>query len=268
MARPIKDGCDYFSHDAGMRNHRKVNAIRNKFLNGYAIWNMLLEYLTARDGNEFEYSDEEFEDMAGDFRFSVEEIKGVVDYAIYREMLFNKNGFIYSESLNDRLEPVYLKRGKARDISRKQSRSNGKFTINNAVPPGFLISEMPQSKVNESKVNEPTILAGEPPKPPVNTIEKREKKFADDLTTYLEKYGKGMIRQFFDYWREPNKSKSRMRFEREPTWDLNLRLQRWAANDKIKPGTGTVIQLSGSGNSVAEKRANDILNQADNHGSN
>lgn len=36
-----------------------------------------------------------------------------------------------------------------------------------------------------------------------------------------------MIREFFDYWSEPNKSHSKMRFEQERTWDLSRRLQTW-----------------------------------------
>jgi len=46
MARPIKLNADYFSHDAGMRNHRKIKSVRQKFgINGYGIWCMLIEYL-------------------------------------------------------------------------------------------------------------------------------------------------------------------------------------------------------------------------------
>src|SRR3990167_3101128 len=98
MARPIKNNCDYFSHDSGMRNHRKVKAIRNNFKNGYAIWVMILEYLTEADGNEFEYSDIEFELMAGDFGFPLAEISEVVSFCVRLELLFAKDGFIYSES--------------------------------------------------------------------------------------------------------------------------------------------------------------------------
>lgn len=68
--------------------------------------------------------------------------------------------------------------------------------------------------------------------------EKRKKKFYDELVPYVETYGKTMIRRFFDYWSETNKSGSRMRFEQERTWVLNLRLQRWGRNQndyKTKP---------------------------------
>jgi hypothetical protein len=155
MGRPAKNNADFFSHDTGMRNHRKVKAIRNKFsIIGYAIWCMLLEHLTGSDGNEFEDSDSELELMAGDFGVSATEIRDVVNYCISLELLFRENGFIYSESLNERLAPVYEKRGKAKEFSKKQLRVNGKFCINNTDGTGVSATEKPQSKVKESKVKE------------------------------------------------------------------------------------------------------------------
>lgn len=62
--------------------------------------------------------------------------------------------------------------------------------------------------------------------------EKRKKKFGQDLVPYVATYGKDMIRMFYDYWSETNKSKARMRCETEKTWDLNLRLQNWARRNK------------------------------------
>ena len=155
MARPIKNYCDYFPHDRDMRNHRKVKAIRTKFgVIGYVIWSMTLEYLTGIDGNVLEYSDVEFELMAGDFGVSATEIRDVLDYCIKLEMLFLNNGFINSESLDERLVPVYEKRGRSKSNSRKQQRVNGKFVISNTVSDGVSVAEKPQSKVNKSKVKE------------------------------------------------------------------------------------------------------------------
>lgn len=69
-------------------------------------------------------------------------------------------------------------------------------------------------------------------KPP--SIEERDRFFYDELKAYVGTYGKEMLRAFYDYWREPNKSRTKMRYEQERTWDLNLRLQRWAANEKSR----------------------------------
>lgn len=154
MARPAKNYCDYFPHDRDMRNHRKVKAIRTKFgITGYAIWAMFLEYLTGIDGNEFEQSESEMELIAGDFGVSVAEISDILNYCIKLELLFIKNGFIHSESLDENLLPVYEKRKVSKGISRKQQRINGKFSSNNSVSNGVSVTEIPQSIVDKSKVN-------------------------------------------------------------------------------------------------------------------
>jgi hypothetical protein len=41
-----------------------------------------------------------------------------------------------------------------------------------------------------------------------------------------------IIKDFVSYWTEPNKSKTKMRFERQATWDTNRRLQTWCRNEK------------------------------------
>lgn len=152
MARPNKNNCDYFPHDRDMRDHKKIKAVRSKFgISGYALWVMTLEYLTGSDGNVFQYSDTEFELMAGDFGVSATEIRDLIDYCIRLELLFNDNGFIKSESLDERLSPVYQKRGKAKELSKKQLRSNGKYVSSNTGRAVVSVAEMPQSKVKESK---------------------------------------------------------------------------------------------------------------------
>ena len=42
-----------------------------------------------------------------------------------------------------------------------------------------------------------------------------------------------MIRQFYDYWIEPNKSRTKMRYELEQTWDTKRRLNTWASRENI-----------------------------------
>lgn len=152
-----------------MRNHTKVRAVRQKFVNGYAVWSMLLEYLTGCDGNEFEYNDTEFELLSGDFGVSAPEIRDVVDYCIRLEMLFNQNGFIFSESLNERLAPVYLKRGSKKEFSKKQLRRNGQYVTETPQDTGVSVTETPQSKVKETEVNKTEVDESEvPASPPQN----------------------------------------------------------------------------------------------------
>ena len=66
----------------------------------------------------------------------------------------------------------------------------------------------------------------------VAPVIKRTSDFKDSLVPFVSVYGKDMIRAFFDYWSEPNRSKTRMRFELEKTWDTSRRLKNWSNNQK------------------------------------
>ena len=154
MARPKKKNCDYFPHDNDMRNHRKIKALRLKYgIQAYALWVMFIEFLTISDNNIFNKNDLELELLSGDFGVSVTEITNVIDYCIRLGLLIEIDGYVYSESLNERLETVYKKRKQSSDKSSTQHRVNGKFAPSNTESCGVSVTEMPQSKVNKSKVN-------------------------------------------------------------------------------------------------------------------
>ena len=66
-------------------------------------------------------------------------------------------------------------------------------------------------------------------------IEMREADFKKELEAF--KYPDAVKDEFFQYWTEPNKSGTKMRFEIEKTWHLGRRLARWANNSFNKtPG--------------------------------
>ena len=44
-------------------------------------------------------------------------------------------------------------------------------------------------------------------------------------------YGRDLIRAFFDYWSEFNRSQTKMRYELEKTWQTSRRLATWASRD-------------------------------------
>ena len=232
MARPIKNHCDYFPHDRDMRNHKKVKAIRNKFVNGYAIWSMTLEHLTGSDGNVFPHTDLEFELMAGDFGFSVTEIRDVVNYCISLELLFMRDGFVNSDSLDERLAPVFEKRNKAKELSKQQLRKNGKFDSSNTDDSEVTVTETPQSKVKESteeeiKEKESKVLGADKSA----TLEQRALDFRNDVAKHLNEYPKEMLRAFYDYWSESNEGGRKMKWEMQKTFNIPLRLATWKRNE-------------------------------------
>lgn len=62
---------------------------------------------------------------------------------------------------------------------------------------------------------------------------KRREEFYNSLVPFVERYGKEMIRAFYDYWSELNKSETKMRFDTEKTWELARRLATWANREKV-----------------------------------
>ena len=73
---------------------------------------------------------------------------------------------------------------------------------------------------------------------------KREKDFESSLIPFVSTRGGAyqptMIRAFFNYWTERNKSGTKMRFELEKTWETAKRLQTWASREKVQKSTTTL----------------------------
>ena len=86
-------------------------------------------------------------------------------------------------------------------------------------------------------------------------LEKRNKSFYESLVPYVDVYGKELIRAFYDYWTEPNKSKTKMRFELEKTWDVKRRLNTWASREKLN----NKLNGTESKQQQQQQRANEIL---------
>ena len=89
----------------------------------------------------------------------------------------------------------------------------------------------PPIKEKEEKEQEnlpPLYRAGTPSQ----TMEARREKFYASLIAYTDQYGKQMVRDFFNYWTEPNRSLTKMRFEMQPTWSTQHRLATWCRKEQ------------------------------------
>ena len=63
-----------------------------------------------------------------------------------------------------------------------------------------------------------------------NTISNRREDFVSDVLSF--DYDENILNGFIDYWTEPNKSNTKMKYELNKTWQTSLRLKTWAANQK------------------------------------
>jgi len=78
-----------------------------------------------------------------------------------------------------------------------------------------------------------------------NNISNRRDKFVFEVLTF--DYEECILNGFIDYWTEPNKSNTKMKFELNKTWSTKLRLNTWANNqkkwDKPKSNIKTMSKL-------------------------
>ena len=91
-------------------------------------------------------------------------------------------------------------------------------------------------------------------------LKERKEDFYNSLIPFVTQYGKYMIRAFFDYWSEFNKSNTKMRYELERTWEVGKRLRACASkeNQFYSKGNGTK-----NNRYTSEARAQDAANIID-----
>jgi len=79
----------------------------------------------------------------------------------------------------------------------------------------------------------------------INNISNRRNEFVFEVLSF--DYDESILNGFVDYWTEPNKSNTKMKFELNKTWSTKLRLKTWAANqkkwDKPKSNKKTMSKL-------------------------
>jgi hypothetical protein len=63
-------------------------------------------------------------------------------------------------------------------------------------------------------------------------LKEKRLKFYEDCKPFLAKYPKEMLRGFYNYWTEMNKSGTKLKFELQQTFEIDRRLTTWARNDK------------------------------------
>tara|TARA_R110000744_G_scaffold5556_1_gene19766 strand:+ start:8419 stop:9003 length:585 start_codon:yes stop_codon:yes gene_type:complete len=69
-----------------------------------------------------------------------------------------------------------------------------------------------------------------------NEVKKRNldnvtNKFLIELAAFKDTYSKETLEAFYDYWTEPNRSKTKLRYELQKTFDISRRLKTWNKNE-------------------------------------
>lgn len=74
--------------------------------------------------------------------------------------------------------------------------------------------------------------------------------FKKSLQPFLDKYGKEMLNDFYLYWTEKGEKEKKYRWQKQKTWDLSRRLQRWDKNNYGNKPKKDPKQMT-----IAEKKA-------------
>lgn len=261
MARKLELGLKYFPHDADMAYDRNIRKLTKAYgVVGYGIYTRLLECI-YRNGHYIQFSNEFAFDVLDSLNMEANDehlIFDVVNLCV-EIGLFDKDMFLFYQVLTSHgIQERYFF-AKEQSIVRSIRNSTIKDYEYLLVDLRTLFSkhykdEQPMLTYEEPIMFEPEEEKEEPIQAPVLSIvqepklslerkqsdmKKRDDDFRESLKPFLEMYGRELLNEFYMYWSEPNKSKTKMRFEQQPTWDLTRRLSTWSRNNYNKRSNGT-----------------------------
>ena len=193
----------YFNHDSTARNDYRIIKMRSKLgMESYGIFWAVLEMLFTEENK---LCIDDYDSLAFGLQCDATILKQVIeDFDLF---VIEDNCF-YSRRLNNHIDEINNKSNKAKEnASKRWSNANAMRSH----------SDSNASKVNKSKVNK------------IKSIEDRIEDFKKSIHA-IDGISDEDKKDFFLYWTEKNKSGSKFRAEMQTTFDINLRLKRWASN--------------------------------------
>ena len=161
MARPIKEGMDYYPHDTDSSNDEKIEALRAIHGNdGYVFYFVMLERIYRTSNAELDVSDAETRQILArkvavtNEKFE-EMIVTAIKYGCFDKEMYEKKCILTSNGIKRRSNVVFEKRLSMR-VNYGNRVSDIETTPETTPEMGV---ETPQSKVKESKVKKSKDLA-------------------------------------------------------------------------------------------------------------
>jgi hypothetical protein len=199
----------FFNHDSSARNDYRIIKLRaNLGYEGYGIFWAVLELLFTEENK---ICTNQYDILAYGIQCDADKLKRVIEDF---DLFVIEDGCFYSSRLNNQIDEINSKSKKAKESAAKR------WSNAAAIQPH---SNGNASKVNNSKAKE--------------TKPKQSKSISERSTTFKQHIDKIQDidsedkENFYLYWSEPNKSETKMRWELEKTWNLTLRLKRWARHN-------------------------------------
>ena len=257
MGRNRKMGLDYFPFDIDTFQDIRIRKLI-KYQGGKAMTVYALLLCLIYKGGYYMMWDEELpfiisEQTGFEEAYISEVIKSCLALGLFSKELFEMEHVLSSKGIQERYRDICKQINRKCDFveyslisSEEKHISSEEMPISSEEIP-INSEKIPQKKIKEKEKKE--ILSNESIKKKAASAATHERKetFYHSLIPYADKYGKGMLRAFFDYWSEMNASQTKMRFEKQPTWELSKRLATWANNEKKyennkRPATGKTKQ--------------------------
>ena len=160
MARPPKEGLDYFSHDTDAVNDEKIEALRALYGNdGYAFYFIMLERIYRTPDSRLKVSDAETRQiLARKVDVDIDKFNKMLDTALnvgcFDKRLFHKTGQITSNGVQKRAKVVIDKRLKMKENYEKRKVS----ATETPQKPGQKVHKVKKSKVKHIKEYTPFFL--------------------------------------------------------------------------------------------------------------
>lgn len=150
--------------------------------------------------------------------------------SLYEENIFTiEDGFICIDFLNEQLaefENISKTNSENARLGWEKRKKNTTVKRPHSKPNAIRGEESKQDKIKE------------------NNIDRRKQEFASTLKSYSSIYSREMLKDFYEYWTEPNKTNTKFRQELEKTWSLKRRLDKWSKNDNSFSKNKTIEKKS------------------------
>lgn len=258
--RPSKQGIDYFPMDVGFFTDVKIRKISRacgpqstsvlicllcniyKDEGYYILWDEDLPFVIA--------------DTVGVSEGAVKEVlQKAIQVGFFDSALYEKYKILTSSGIQKRFLLATYQRKETTIITKYliDCTNNSINHANNSINP--VNNEQSKVKVNRKKikpqetstnVEEKKVEQAKKLAAAKAATLKRRDDFYQTLVPYVERYGKEMIRAFFDYWSELNKSETKMKFETNQTWEVGKRLATWANREKFNGKSSNSISTTGT----------------------
>jgi len=194
----------YFNHDSNARYDIRIIKLRSKIgYEGYGVFWAILELLFIEENK---LCIDDYDSLAFGLQCDPVILKQVIEDF---DLFVIEDDCFYSKRLYKQIEDINLKSKKAKESVKKRwdKRTNNDST-----------TSISKAKVKQSKNKEKHILL-------------RHEAFTQKVFSEFKDISEEDKVAFAEYWTEPNKSNTKMRFEMEKTWDLSRRMKRWVSSN-------------------------------------